>query len=354
MTTLPARSVVFSAIQPTGIFHLGNYLGAIQNWHLLSSENPESTFYFATADLHAITMPKDADLLRQYRKQAIASIIASGIDPKTKNVTLFHQSSVPEHAELCWILGTQTGMGHLNRMTQWKSKLNLSQSVNIDNNKVLSSLKLGLFSYPVLQAADIILYKATHVPVGEDQSQHLELSRHLANKFNTTFCEKDKPIFPIPSTLLTPTRKVLSLRDPNKKMSKSDPDPNSKIFITDSPDVIRTKISKAITDSIPGAITFSRTERPGIANLLAIVAGLRQTTPEEVVESLPSSITNHKEFKSYVSDEIIAGLEKPRNEFERIIKEPQYLEAVAKEGSDSARNIAQDVMIEVKRAVGFL
>lgn len=346
---LPSNSTVFSLIQPTGKIHLGNYLGAVKSWRTLSESNtdPTNKFIYGIADLHAITIPKNPKELKDYRYNAIASLLASGLD--TSKCILFFQSSVPEHAELNWFLTCLTSMGALNRMTQWKLKAQQQESSSILEDNVLEKTKAGLFCYPALQAADILLYKSTHVPVGDDQSQHLELCRNVAKSFNSTF---NTDYFPLPTTLLTPAKKVLSLKNPAKKMSKSDPVTTSCIYVTDSPADIELKIRKATTDSIQGAIYYDPIERPGVSNLINIVSGLTNKSIDEVVSSL-SHVTNHKQLKDYVTSVIIEEFDPKRQLYEELLQDRSYLEKICVQGRDTAREIAQVNLQEVKVIMGL-
>lgn len=347
--TLPSNSTIFSLIQPTGKIHLGNYLGAVKSWRTLSESNtdPTNKFIYGIADLHAITIPKNPQELKDYRYNAIASLLASGLD--TSKCILFFQSSVPEHAELNWFLTCLTSMGALNRMTQWKSKAQQQESSSIFEDNVLEKTKAGLFCYPALQAADILLYKSTHVPVGDDQSQHLELCRNIARTFNSTF---NTDYFPLPNTLLTPAKKVLSLKNPAKKMSKSDPVATSCVYVTDSPSDIELKIRKATTDSIQGTIYYDPIERPGVSNLINIVSGLTNKSIDEVVESL-SHVTNHKQLKDYVTSVIIEEFDPKRQLYEELMKDRSYLEQICSQGRDTAREIALANLQEVKVIMGL-
>jgi tryptophanyl-tRNA synthetase len=339
---------VFSAIQPTGVCHVGNYLGALSAWTAMARTAPAtSQLIFATADLHAITIPKDPKSLKEWRRLALASIIAAGVDPN--RCLVYHQSSVPEHTQLYWILSTLTGMGYLNRMTQWKSKTGVSEQVSLSDMspEVLSQLNLGLFAYPSLQCADILVHKAHYVPVGEDQTQHLELTRYVTKTFNRHYGN----IFPTPSTILTPFRKVLSLRDPAKKMSKSDP--AGCVYITDSPDEIKRKIRKAVTDSMQGPITYDPDARPGVSNLLSIASGLLDVSPATLLADKFSYIKDHKDLKDAVADVLINVLAPIRTEFQKLVSEPHYLDDIARKGAESARASASATIDEVYEAVGF-
>ncbi|ODQ78210.1 hypothetical protein BABINDRAFT_168401 [Babjeviella inositovora NRRL Y-12698] len=343
---LPPNSTVFSAIQPTGRFHLGNYLGSVRAWReLQDSAHTDTSLMFATADLHAITVPKDPHELRTFRAQAIASILASGIDPQ--KCTVFHQSSVAQHAELSWIFMCHTGLGYLNRMTQWKAKAGASSESALAD--VMSTAGTGLFAYPVLQVADILLYHATHVPVGDDQAQHLELTRHLAEKFNRAYGDT----FPIPKTLLTPARKILSLRDPSKKMSKSDKDQTASIYFNEEPESIRMKVQRAVTDSIQGDLYYDQITRPGVSNMIDIISGITRQTTEETIASL-QHIRNHKQLKDHMAEVVIEEFRGPKKLYEQLMADPAYLDEVCKQGTVKATEIAVKNMNDVKRKIGFL
>lgn len=340
---LPPDAVIFSMIQPTGPFHLGNYLGANKTWkqindHKLSSQ----TCLFGVADLHAITVPQlDPLKFKQMRINAIASILSLGISPE-KCIISF-QSMIPEHSQLNWLLSTISSMGYLNRMTQWKSK----KGGTVDTDKV----ELGLFAYPVLQAADILLYGSTHVPVGEDQSQHLELTRHIARKFNKMYGE----VFVEPQTLLTPTKRVSSLTDPTRKMSKSEgSNPMSLIYLSDPPEVIQQKIKKCFTDSISDTFYYDPVERPGVSNLINIVSGLQDKPMSQIVEEDLSTIHDYPSFKQYISDVIVEHLNPIRTRYYELVQDPGYLLEVATRGSlGKARPLAQETLGRVMATMGF-
>ncbi|CCK69721.1 tryptophan--tRNA ligase MSW1 KNAG_0C06250 [Huiozyma naganishii CBS 8797] len=338
---VPHDGTVFSMIQPTGMFHLGNYLGATRVWKQLNdSKGPAQTLVFGVADLHAITVPKpDSAQFRESRLGAVASVLACGVTPDRS--ILMMQSMIPEHSQLNWLLGTMTSMGYLNRMTQWKSKS--QSSGNTD------SVKLGLFAYPVLQAADILLYRATHVPVGEDQAQHLELTRYVAHQFNSLY---KRDYFPAPQTLLTRSKKVLSLTDPCKKMSKSDGDTMSQIYMNDPPEIIRQKIRKAVTDSITTEFYYDSVGRPGLSNLIDIASGVGDTSVAQVERDI-AHLRDYRSLKDYVSDLLIAELTGPRQEYKRLIADRGYLLSVAAEGSRRAREIAHRTLAEVMDLMGF-
>lgn len=344
---VPGDATIFSMIQPTGKFHLGNYLGAARVWRDLSELKQEGQkLLFGVADLHAITVPKpDVKEFRQLRIEAIASILSCGVDPLKASV--MYQSSIPQHAELHWLLSTFATMGYLNRMTQWKSKSNIREAVK--DPAALGKVKLGLFSYPVLQAADILIYQSTHVPVGDDQSQHLELTRDLAEQFNS-FYQTD--YFPLPKTILAPTKKILSLTNTEKKMSKSDANQNSVLYLSDNPETIGKKLKKAVTDSTSTHFNYDPVHRPGVSNLINIVSGIRRTSIEDVEKDV-SKFDNFKDFKSYVTEIIVEELREPRLLFERYMKEPDYLDSVVKQGTEQAAAIAEKNIKEIHHIMGL-
>ncbi|KAK9371114.1 hypothetical protein V1509DRAFT_636789 [Lipomyces kononenkoae] len=341
-------STVFSGIQPTGVAHLGNYLGALRAWGQVSASTPGQfdNAIFSVVDMHALTVPPPPDKLREYKRTAAALIIACGVNPE--NCIVYVQSEVPGHAELCWILSCFSDFGYLNRMTQWKSKMNLNASSSVTDDAAVQSLRLGLFAYPVLQAADVLLYKATHVPVGEDQVQHLELTRHIGKRFNSAY---DTDVFPLPKVLLTPTPRVMSLRDPAKKMSKSDPAEYSRIMINDPPEVVRAKIKRAVTDG-DKSVTYDPANRPGVANLIDMVAGLQGRTPEGVEKDV-KQLSGHAELKDFVADVISTELRPVREQFEILTTDPEYLESLLRRGAERAADIAQATLKDVKKTVGI-
>jgi tryptophanyl-tRNA synthetase len=342
---VPHGSVVFSLVQPTGKVHLGNYLGAIRTWRDLSVSSKDATFIFGLADLHSLTFPQQPSQLKSNRYEAIASIIASGVDPE--RCILYHQSAVPEHAELNWILTCLTPMGLLSRMTTWKLKVTDSGGSLLGGGEL--NVKAGLLCYPILQAADILLYKSTHVPVGDDQTQHLELCRTLATSFNRLV---NLEYFQLPQTMLTPTNKVLSLRNPTKKMSKSDADQNSCIYINELPEIIQKKIRRATTDSIQGEVTFDPVNRPGVSNLINIIAGLQRKLIEDTVYEL-STIKNHKELKDYACELLALEFAPSRKKFEELTNDTAYLDKICRNGADKARQIASVNMAQIKKLTGL-
>ncbi|OLL27151.1 Tryptophan--tRNA ligase, mitochondrial [Neolecta irregularis DAH-3] len=325
-------------------------------------EPENSTILICIADHHAITLPQNPRDLRQHKQEMFASVIASGIDPE--RCILFEQSDVgvKEHTELAWIFNCIASMGQLNRMTQWKSKFN---AVTGDQDEAeslsLSNLKLGLFAYPILQAADILLYRATHVPVGQDQHQHLELARQIARTFNNQFKSE---VFLDPQAISSSsTSRIMSLRDPTKKMSKSHPDIRSRILITDSPDTIRKKIAGAVTDSVLG-ITWDPENRPGVANLLSIMnaldgnsgvtpSGISDETTIEQKMQLAEKLAacDHKDLKAQVAEVVIESLENIRSEWNRLMGDPEALKNLSYRNAGRARLIAQSTMSGVKENI---
>lgn len=375
---------ILSGIQPTGVPHLGNYLGAIANWANLQRVSVEPAL-FMIADLHAMTVPFDPRRLPDRCRQTAAALLACGIDPSAS--IIFRQSAVREHTELAWVLGTMTPLGWLERMTQFKDKAGqLKRSPSRaagadgpDSSKAVPSRSfstdaavapaplaalrradlqrnpgLGLLSYPVLQAADILLYCATGVPVGEDQRQHLELSRDIANSFNFSFAREDGAgfRFPLPETLSVPGRatRVMSLRDGLKKMSKSDPTEGSRIDLDDSPDTIRLKIRRAKTDSEPG-LEFDPLRRPERSNLIALFAAVRDTSTEAIVDEFRSK--NTLEFKEALADAVVARIGPIGAEYSRLLADRTHLDAVLAAGADRARAIAADTMRAVRDLTGL-
>ncbi|KAK2840163.1 hypothetical protein Q5P01_013903 [Channa striata] len=327
----PAGGRVFSGIQPTGVPHLGNYLGALENWVALQDQYP--SVLYSIVDMHSITQPQDPNQLRGNILDMAASLLACGIDPE--RAIVFQQSQVSEHAELSWILGCLTSMPRLRHLPQWKIK-----------SKLKSEGSVGLYTYPVLQAADILLYKSTHVPVGEDQVQHLELAQDLARIFNNRY----GGLFPEPNALLSSTRKVKSLRDPSAKMSKSDPQTMATITITDSPDDIALKIRRAVTD-FTSEVTFDPETRPGVSNLVTIHAAMATITVEEAVYRARGLDTGA--YKKLVTEAVIQRLTPIREEIERLRSDRAHLEAVLLQGNHRARELAAPVLREVRQRVGF-
>jgi tryptophanyl-tRNA synthetase len=332
--------IIVSGIQPTGSLHLGNYLGAIRNWVLMQDAlKAGDRAWFFIADMHAITLFQDPAELKQSTREIAAAVMAAGIDP-AKSV-LWNQSQVMEHAELAWVLACTARIGWLNRMTQFKEK----------SGKDREGASVGLYAYPVLQAADVLLYKATHVPVGDDQKQHLELARDIATKFNTDFgCE----LFPLPEPTIPPSSpRVRSLRDGSAKMSKSDPSDQSRINLTDSEDEIRNKLKRAKTDPEPLPATVGGLEnRPEARNLVEIYATLAGTGLAEVLAEFGGQ--GFGAFKPALADLVVAKLAPMNARYRELLANPAAIDAALAQGAEQARAVARETMREVRDAVGFL
>ena len=279
--------------------------------------------------------------LRHNIRLMTASLLACGLD--TDNCILFQQSTVREHSELCWVLGSLCTVPRLAQLTQYKDKA-----------AKLPEIPLGLFIYPVLQAADILLYKASDVPVGEDNLQNLQIAQHLAHRFNSQFCPKSQPLFPRPeATLPDPNcARLRSLRSPQSKMSKSDPDPLSCIYLTDPPELLEKKIKSSVTDSIK-ELNYDPVERIGVANLITIYAELTDQTPQQVEQNLLENQINKVQFKKQLSDLLIEKLSPIRRELERLMSDPQHVDCVISEGRDRAAEIATVTMEQVKQLIGY-
>ncbi|KAF8959766.1 hypothetical protein BDZ97DRAFT_1704948 [Flammula alnicola] len=342
------KRTVFSGIQPTGTLHLGNYLGALSNWVKLQNEaRPNDEILFSIVGWHALTLPQNPKELAASRKDMLATLLAFGIDPK--KAVVFYQEDNQCHTELSWILSCITPVQKLRRMTTWKSKIATKRNANNESEVDESMLQAGLFTYPILQAADILAYRATHVPVGEDQTQHLELTRDLADSFNRTFDPK-KRFFPIPTQLITPCRRVLSLKDPSSKMSKSAPNISSRILLTDSTSQIHNKFKGAVTDSIQG-VTYDPINRPGTSNLLSILAACTNDEVEQVAGRYEGK--GHADLKEDVAEAVENMLKGPRAEFERLRQDQEFLATVAKQGAEKAKERSSKTMKEVRSLVGL-
>lgn len=365
--------VILSGVQPTGNLHLGNYLGAIKNWGKLQNEHK---CLFMLADLHAITVPQDPQELRDNVLKVLALYIACGIDPK-KSV-IFNQSRVSGHSELAWVLGCNTPLGWLNRMTQFKDKTKQSRATSEEliktakkvlgdpetytieklpellevvqqNSNNTEKAGLGLYAYPVLMAADILLYQATHVPVGDDQKQHLELARDIAAAFNRNYKNE---FFTIPEPLIMKTgARVMSLTDYKNKMSKSDPSEYSRINLTDDNDTIRNKTKKAKTDSI-AEVTYDAEVRPDVANLINLISVLTEKTPKDVAQELAGKKSS--DLKNLLADSLIAVVEPIRNEYTRLINDKMMLMKILDEGAAKANDVARTSYAKVREIVGFI
>ena len=329
---------IFSGVQPTGNLHLGNYLGAIKNFVELSNDNKNQCI-FCVVDLHSITTKQDPKKLRDNINETVASFIASGIDPK-KNI-IFNQSRVPAHSEAAWILSCVARMGWLNRMTQFKEKA----------GKDKEKASVGLYSYPILMAADILLYDATHVPVGDDQKQHLELSRDIAQKFNNEF--EIENFFKIPDPLIQKEfSRIMSLKDGLRKMSKSDSSDASRINLTDNKDQIINKIKKAKTDTFPMPKDTEELEsRPEARNLISIYSSLTNTKIEQNIEILSGK--NFSEFKESLSQVLVDKIEPITKEIKKLLNDRSYIEQILDEGSKKANEIASKKIKEIHKIVGF-
>jgi tryptophanyl-tRNA synthetase len=327
---------IFSGIQPTGNLHLGNYLGAIRNWVALQHDYE---CIFCIVDLHALTMPQDPNELRQATREVTAAYIAAGIDPQ--RCIIFNQSTVSAHAELAWLLGCLTPLGWLNRMTQFKEKA----------PKQRDSAGLGLYAYPVLMAADILLYKATHVPVGEDQKQHVELARDIAGAFNRRY---ERDFFPLPEPqIFGAATRVMSLRDGTKKMSKSDTSDYSRINMTDDADTVALKVRRAKTDPEPLPHTLEALEkRPEADNLVSIYAALSDASREAALQRFAGA--NFSTFKEALSALSVDVLGRIGGEMRRLLAEPGHIDRILRHGSERAAEIAMPILREVQDITGLL
>ncbi len=329
---------IFSGVQPTGNLHLGNYLGAIKNFVELQNEKKNECI-FCVVDLHAITVKQDPKELKKNIRETVATFIACGIDPAQS--TIFNQSMVSAHSEAAWILSCVSRMGWLNRMTQFKEKA----------GKDKEKASIGLYSYPVLMAADILLYDATHVPVGNDQKQHLELCRDIAQKFNNDFDVTD--FLKVPEPLIQKQfSRIMSLKDGIKKMSKSDPSDLSRINLTDNKDQIINKIKKAKTDPLPLPEAINNlAERPEAENLLGIYSSLKNQNLEKSITEFNGK--NFSEFKEKLSEVLIEKIEPISKEIKKLLEDQKFLDLVLLEGSNKADKIASRKIKEMKELVGF-
>ncbi len=343
MTAVSQR--VFSGVQPTGNLHLGNYLGAITRFVALQETHE---CIYCVVDLHAITTWQEPTELTGNIREVTAAFIASGIDPE-KHV-VFNQSQVVEHAELAWMFNCVARMGWLNRMTQFKEKA----------GKHRENASVGLFAYPALMAADILAYKATHVPVGEDQKQHLELTRDIAQKFNVDFAESiarcgyDERFFPLPEPLITgPATRVMSLRDGARKMSKSDPSDLSRINLTDDADTIAKKIRKAKTDPEPlPSESEGLAERPEADNLVGIFSALNDQTAAQTLSHYGGG--QFSDFKSDLANLAVEKLSPIAGEMSRLLAEPAHIDSILCDGADRARAITSPILRQVRDIIGLI
>lgn len=332
---------ILSCMQPTNRLQLGNYLGALRNWVALQDEdNGQNECLYGVVDLHAVTVKHDPQALAQATRETAAAYIACGVDPTRSHI--FVQSAVPAHSELCWMLMTQTPTGWLNRMTQFKDKAG--------KNKEKASA--GLYTYPVLMAADILIYQATHVPVGDDQKQHLELSRDIANSFNQLYCP-DNDLFTCPEPYITGTAtRVMSLRDATQKMSKSAESDMTRINLTDDADMIAQKIRKAKTDA--GNVPANDEEaegRPEATNLIGIYAALSDKTKEAVMNEFGGQ--QFSGFKQALSDLAVEKLSPITSRMNELMNDPAELDAILNRGNVRANELAQPTITKAKKAMGF-
>ena len=329
---------IFSGVQPTGNLHLGNYLGAIKNFVDLNND-PDNDCIFCVVDLHAITVKQDPKELKNNIRETVATFIASGIDPK-KSI-IFNQSGVAAHSEGAWILSCVARMGWLNRMTQFKEKA----------GKDKEKASVGLYSYPVLMAADILLYDATHVPVGDDQKQHLELCRDIAQKFNNDFDQDN--FLQVPEPLIQKEfSRIMSLKDGSKKMSKSELSDLSRINLTDDRDTIVNKIKKAKTDPLPMPSSIEElNERLEARNLLGIYSSLNNSTLQNTVENFSGK--NFSEFKNQLSDLLVKKIEPISLEIKKLLNDQPYLDKILLEGVEKANSIASKKIDRIKEILGF-
>ena len=324
------KKVLFSGMQATGNLTLGNYLGALKNWVTLSDEYE---CFYSVVDMHSITIRQDPAVLRKRARTLLTLYIAAGLDPE-KNC-IYYQSHVSGHAELAWILNCFTYMGELNRMTQFKDKA----AKHADN------INAGLFTYPVLMAADILLYQADVVPVGIDQMQHLELTRDIAQRFNGIYGD----VFTVPEAYIGKVgAKIMSLQDPAKKMSKSDENPNGSIYLMDDPDTIMRKFKRAVTDS-EGQILY-RDEQPGIKNLINIYCACTGKAPDEVVREFDGR--GYAEFKPAVGEAVVSVLKPLQDRVEELSKDKAYIDSVIKNNAEKAQYFANKTLRKVQKKVG--
>ena len=325
------KKVLYSGMQSTGNLTLGNYLGALKNWITLRDEYE---CFYSVANMHSITVRQNPAELRKHARELLTLFIAAGIDPE-KNC-IYYQSHVPAHAELAWILNCYTYMGELSRMTQFKDK----------SAKHADNINAGLFTYPVLMPADILLYQADVVPVGIDQMQHLEITRDIAQRFNSIYGD----VFTIPEAYVGKVgAKIMSLQEPSRKMSKSDENPNGSIYLMDDPDTIMRKFKRAVTDS-EGQIRY-RDEQPGIKNLISIYCACTGKTPEEVEREFDGR--GYGEFKPAVGEAVISVLKPLQERVAELTRDKAYIDSVIKNNAEKADYVANKTLRKVQKKVGF-
>ncbi|ATW42652.1 tryptophan--tRNA ligase [Glaesserella parasuis] len=340
-----SKPIVFSGVQPSGELSLGNYLGALRNWVKMQDEYE---CLFCIVDLHAITVRQDPEALRKATLDTLAIYLACGIDPVKS--TIFIQSHVPEHSQLAWILNCYTYFGEMGRMTQFKDK-----SARHEDN-----VNVGLFTYPVLMAADILLYQANQVPVGDDQKQHLEITRDIANRFNALYGKKDaegnvlEPIFAVPEVFIAKTgARIMSLLEPTKKMSKSDDNRNNVIGLLEDPKSVAKKIKRAMTDGDePPVVRYDVQNKPGVSNLLDILASVTGKTIPELETEFEGKMYGH--LKTAVADEVSAMLSQLQERYHHFRNNEALLENIYREGAEKARAKAKATLADVYKKVGFV
>ena len=330
-TAMQEKKVVYSAVQPSGNLTIGNYVGSIRNWIDMQDDY---TCYFAIANMHAITVKQDPALLRRHTLELAALYIACGLDPE--KCALYVQSMVPQHAELCWTLNTVTYVGEMQRMTQFKDK----------SAKHADNINMGLMDYPVLMAADILLYLADYVPVGADQTQHVEIARDIAIRFNNRYGET----FRVPQALIVKQgAKIMSLQEPTKKMSKSDENINASVYLSDDKDTVIRKFRRAVTDSDNRIIASE--EKPGVTNLLTIYCAFRGCTLEEAEKEFEGK--GYGDFKLAVGETVADAIAPVQAEQKRLLADKAYISGVLKEGAERAFRTARRTLNKVYRKVGF-
>lgn len=328
-----SKPVVLSGIQPSGRLTLGNYLGALKNWIAL---HEQYQCYYMLVDLHAITVRQDAAVLRERCYEFLALYIACGLDPARN--TLFVQSQVPEHARLAWILNCYTQMGELNRMTQFKDK----------SQKHTDNINAGLFDYPVLMAADILLYQSDKVPVGDDQKQHLELTRDVALRFNNIY----GPVFKVPEPMIPPVgARIMGLQEPTRKMSKSDDAPTNAVYLLDEPDVITRKLKRAVTD-LGNEIRFDLGEKPGVSNLMSILSATTGESYDSIVERYNGK--GYGAFKQACADAVVECLRPVQERYRAVREDTDGLRRVLRAGAEQASAAAAPTLKRVHEALGFI
>lgn len=340
-----SKPIVFSGVQPSGELSLGNYLGALRNWVKMQEEYE---CLFCIVDLHAITVRQDPEALCKATLDTLAIYLACGIDPEKS--TIFIQSHVPEHSQLAWILNCYTYFGEMGRMTQFKDK-----SARYEEN-----VNVGLFTYPVLMAADILLYQANQVPVGDDQKQHLEITRDIANRFNALYGKKDaegnviQPIFAVPEVFIAKTgARIMSLLEPTKKMSKSDDNRNNVIGLLEDPKSVEKKIKRAMTDGDePPIVRYDVQNKPGVSNLLDILASVTGKTIPELEAEFEGKMYGH--LKGAVAEEVSAMLSQLQERYHHFRNNEALLEKIYREGAEKARVRAKATLAEVYKVVGFV